>query len=178
MSSSKTDMSKTTKHILIIGGGIAGNALALFLHKASKHPLSVNEFTCTIYESYPPSEKVYLGGGLGLAPNGMAVLADLGLEEEIKKRAGVARWSRFWTEGGTQLGMWDHNGVYGENMYGMMRSTLYQVVSEALDKNGLKIEYKKKAVKIQETGDKVVVEFDDGSTAEGDYIISADGILP
>jgi len=167
---------KETRHILIIGGGIAGKALALFLHKAANHPLSRQDvkYTCTIYEAYPPSEKIYIGGGLGLAPNGVAVLADLGLQDQVKKRTGVARSSRFWTEGGYPLGVWDHAG-FEYDMYGMMRSTLYDILSEELQNKGLTIEYKKRASKIEEKGDKVIVQFEDGSTAEGDYIIGADG---
>jgi len=169
--------SKDNKHILIIGGGIAGKAFALFLHKASTHPLSLTKFTCTIYESYPPSEKIYIGGGLGLAPNGVAVLADLGLEGHIKERAGIARWSRFWSETGTQLGIWEHDGVYGTDMYGMMRATLYDILSEELATKRLTIEYRKRATKIEEKGEKITVHFEDGSIAEGDYIIGADGMI-
>ena len=167
---------KTTKHVLIIGGGVAGNALALFLHKASTHPLSKREFTSTIYEAYPRSEKVYLGGGLGLAPNGVAVLASLGLDAQVKKRAGVAKHSLFWSEGGTQLGRWDHDD-FGEYMYGMMRSTLYDILQEELENKGLKIEYQKRVVKVEEGKDQVIVEFADGSTAQGDYLVACDGII-
>ena len=166
---------KPTKHIIIIGGGVAGNALALFLHKAATHPLSTRHFTSTIYEAYPRSDKLYLGGGLGLAPNGVAVLASLGLDEEVKKRGGLAKYSSFWSEAGTSLGRWDHDG-FGEYMYGMMRSTLYDILNEEMDRKGLNVEYQKKAVKIEERGDKMLVEFADGTTAEGDYLVACDGI--
>ena len=169
-------MDKSKKHILIIGGGVAGNALALFLHKASTHPLSKRQFTSTVYEAYPRSEKVYIGGGLGLAPNGVAVLASLGLDEQVKKRAGVAKQSLFWSEGGTQLGRWNHDD-FGEYMYGMMRSTLYDILQEEMEKKGLKIEYQKRVVKVVEGQDKVFVEFADGSTAQGDYLVACDGII-
>jgi 2-polyprenyl-6-methoxyphenol hydroxylase-like FAD-dependent oxidoreductase len=165
---------KSTKHILIIGGGVAGNALALFLHKASIDPLSLRQFTCAVYEAYPRSEKIYIGGGLGLAPNGVAVLASLGLDEQVKKRAGIAKFSSFWTEGGTQLGHWNQDG-FGEHMYGMMRSTLYDILNEEMEKKKLKIEYQKRVVKVEGRGEKVFVEFADGSTAEGDYLVACDG---
>ena len=97
---------RPTKHILIIGAGVAGPAFALFLHKASTHPLSIRDFTCSIYEAYPPTEKLYVGGGLGLAPNGVSVLASLGLDEEIHRRAGVSKSSNFYTEAGTRLISW------------------------------------------------------------------------
>ena len=169
-----TEQDKLTQHILIIGAGVAGNALALFLDKASSHPLSKRKFTFTIYEAYPRTEKVYIGGGLGLAPNGVAVLASLGLEEEVRKRGGVAKGSTFWTEAGTSMGHWSHEG-FGDYMYGMMRSTLYDIVTEELEKKGLRIEYQKRAVKIEEKGDKVYVDFADGSSAQGDYLIACDG---
>jgi 2-polyprenyl-6-methoxyphenol hydroxylase-like FAD-dependent oxidoreductase len=163
------------KHILIIGGGVAGNALALFLLKAATHPLSTRTFTFAIYEAYPRSEKIYLGGGLGLAPNGVVILSSLGLQDQVKNRGGVVKHSYFWTEGGTRLGQWNHEG-FGDYMYGMMRSTLYDIINEELEKRGVSIEYKKRAVKIQERGEKVFVEFADGSSALGDYIIGCDGI--
>lgn len=170
-------MSSDSKHVLIIGGGIAGKALSLFLHKAFTHPLSVRKFTSTIYEAYPKSEKIYLGGGLGLAPNGIAVLASLGLDEQVRLRGGVCRRSIFWTEGGSELARWEHNsgGQFGEAMYGMMRSTVYDILSEELDKRGLTIEFEKRVLKVEERGEKVWVEFTDGTTAEGDYLIGCDG---
>lgn len=109
-----------------------------------------------------------------MAPNGVAVLSSLGLEEEVKKRGGVAKQSLFWSERGTQLGCWNHDG-FGEFMYGMMRSTLYDILNEEMVRKGLKIEHEKKAVKIEERGDKMVVEFADGTSAEGDYLIACDG---
>src|ERR1700754_2451882 len=100
---------KPTSHVLVIGGGVAGKTLSLFLHKASNDPRSVRYFTSTVYEAYPRTEKIYIGGGLGLAPNGVAILDMLGIGEEIKKRAGVARSSRFYSETGTELAKWEHD---------------------------------------------------------------------
>jgi len=59
----------------------------------------------------------------------------------------------------------------------MMRSTLYDVLSEELERRGLRIEFEKRVCKVEERGEKVWVEFADGTTAEGDYLIGADGIL-
>jgi 2-polyprenyl-6-methoxyphenol hydroxylase-like FAD-dependent oxidoreductase len=169
--------STESSHILIIGGGIAGKSLALFLDRATTHPLSVNKFTCTVYEAYPRSEKIYVGGGLGLAPNGIAVLSDLGLDEQVKKRTGITRKSNFWTERGRRLGEWKHEGMFGGDEYGMMRSTLYDILSEEFDRRGLVLEYGKRVVKVKEEGNKVVVGFEDGSSAKGDYCIGTDGLI-
>jgi 2-polyprenyl-6-methoxyphenol hydroxylase-like FAD-dependent oxidoreductase len=165
---------KRTQHILIIGGGVAGNALALFLLKAAQHPLTARPFTCSVYEAYPRSEKVYLGGGLGLAPNGIAVLASLGLDDEIKKRTGVAKFSTFFAEGGRVLARAGNDG-YGEYMYGMMKSTLYDIVREDLERKGIEIQYNKRVVKVEEKDDLVHVEFEDGTSAQGDYLVACDG---
>ncbi len=129
-----------------------------------------------IYEAYPRSEKVYIGGGLGLAPNGVAVLASLGLDGQVKKRAGAAKHSLFWSEGGTQLGRWNHD-EFGEYMYGMMRSTLYDILQEEMEKKGFKVEYQKRVVKVEERQDQVFVEFADGTTAQGDYLVACDGMI-
>jgi 2-polyprenyl-6-methoxyphenol hydroxylase-like FAD-dependent oxidoreductase len=77
------------------------------------------------------------------------------------------------------LASWSDDGdgepTYGEDMWAMMRSTLYDILSNDLEKKALAIEYGKRVVNVEERGDKVVVEFEDGSTAEGDYLIGADG---
>ena len=166
---------KPRKHILIIGGGVAGNALALFLHKANSHPLSVRKFTFALYEAYPQSEKEYVGGGLGLSPNGIAVLASLGLDKKLAERAGLAKCSSFWTDGGWQLGQWNHGGKADYDMYGLLRTTLYDVLREELERVGLGIHYEKRAVKVVENDDQVFVEFQDRTSAQGDYLIACDG---
>src|SRR6516164_4108023 len=66
-------MSDSPRRALVIGGGIAGPAVALFLARAGIEPV--------VLEAYPPSEDV--GGGLQIAPNGLRVLAELGLAEAL-----------------------------------------------------------------------------------------------
>jgi 2-polyprenyl-6-methoxyphenol hydroxylase-like FAD-dependent oxidoreductase len=72
---------KPTSIALIIGGGIAGRALSLFLKKAG--------ISSTVYEAYPYTQGV--GGGLNLAPNGMNVLDELGLAR-MSRRALPRPW--------------------------------------------------------------------------------------
>ena len=74
------------------------------------------------------------------------------------------------------MGHWNHDD-FGEYMYGMMRSTLYDVLQEEMGRKGLNIEYKKRVVKVEERQDKVVVEFADGATAQGDYLVACDGMI-
>jgi 2-polyprenyl-6-methoxyphenol hydroxylase-like FAD-dependent oxidoreductase len=60
--------------ILIIGGGIAGTATALALHKAG--------FQATVYEAHPDSAED-IGAFLTLASNGMRALAQFDAAEAV-----------------------------------------------------------------------------------------------
>ena len=66
-------MKSQNLHSIIIGGGIAGPALALLLKKAG--------ITSTVYEAHPRLEDV--GGGFTIAPNGMNVLEEVGVADSI-----------------------------------------------------------------------------------------------
>ena len=70
---------------LIIGGGIAGPVTAIFLKKAG--------IDAEVFEAWPYSTGI--GGGLQIAPNGMHVLAEIGLADEMIRRGSVARILRF-----------------------------------------------------------------------------------
>ncbi|HEX3060782.1 MAG TPA: FAD-dependent monooxygenase, partial [Usitatibacter sp.] len=60
--------------IAIVGGGIAGLAFALALHRRG--------LACTVYES--AREVKELGVGITLLPHGMRELTALGLEERLR----------------------------------------------------------------------------------------------
>src|ERR1700722_1279467 len=61
--------------IIIIGGGIGG----LSMYHALKKHITEPSTTVKIYEAYPNAAetKANIGGGLGLAPNGLRALASL-----------------------------------------------------------------------------------------------------
>ena len=62
-------MTQRPRKALIIGAGIAGPVAAIFLKEAG--------YEAELYEGWPHSTGV--GGGLQIAPNGMHVLAEIGL---------------------------------------------------------------------------------------------------
>ena len=64
-------------NVIIVGGGIAGLAFALQLHKRG--------ISCQVYESAP--EIKALGVGITLLPHAMRELSALGLEERLKEVA-------------------------------------------------------------------------------------------
>ena len=66
-------MKSQNLHALILGGGIAGPALALLLKKAG--------VSSVVYEAHGRLEDV--GGGFTIAPNGMNVLEEIGLAQSF-----------------------------------------------------------------------------------------------
>lgn len=154
--------------VLIIGGGIAGNALALFLHKVG--------IDCTIYEAYPYKDGV--GGGLGLAPNGMNVLAALGLVAKVKARSSLALENIFYNEHGTLLARFKNGSPekYGQPGISILRPALYDIMNDEIQQQGIRIEFQKRLNDLRQNGAKVTAYFDDGTQAEGDLLIGADGV--
>ena len=168
---------QTPLHVLIIGGGIAGLTLAAYLQKASSHPRSIRFVTSTVYEAYSLAEASDATGGFGIAPNGIAAFAPLGIAEGIVKESGINENMLFLTENGSVLGQWRIDKTeYEYPMMCIMRKDLQRLIRETLESDISKVEYGKKLVDVEELPDKVVAHFADGSSAEGDILIGADGM--
>lgn len=155
-------------HVLIIGGGVAGLALALFLKKAG--------ITCTIYEAY--AYKGEAGGGLNIAPNGMNVLAALGLADELAARGAITLEHCFRSENGKVLARIPYGDInkYGQPGVSMSRATLYEVLTNEINQSGIEIKYNKRLLSIDEYPTGVKANFEDGDSDSGDILIGADGI--
>lgn len=155
-------------NVIIVGGGLGGMALALFLHKAG--------IKSTIYEAYTYKQGV--GAGLGLAPNGMNVLAALGLAEKVKARGMLALENRFYNEHGRLLARIPNGSVeaYGQPAVSIMRPALYDILTEAIRERGIPLLFEKRLKTLTQTAKGVIAQFEDGSQAEGDLLIGADGI--
>ncbi len=157
-------MQKASKKALIIGGGIGGPALALFLKRAG--------IEAEIYEARETAE----GYSLGLSGNGMAVLQELGLD-----RAAFAEGSAV-TKGLIETGK---GRVLGESVLAsgelksvfIKRVPLGKILTDEVERQGIKIMRGKKLQNIEETSQGgVVATFADGTTAEGDLLIGCDGV--
>ncbi len=161
-------MSGSNPHVLIAGGGVGGPALALFLKKAG--------ISCAIYEAYPYTEGV--GGGLNLAPNGMNVLAALGLAESLASRATITHESVFMDERSRSLGRLPYGDPkrYGQPAVSMSRALLFGALAEELRRAEIPIHYEKRVNKVVENGATVTIFFTDGDSAQGDLLIGADGV--
>jgi 2-polyprenyl-6-methoxyphenol hydroxylase-like FAD-dependent oxidoreductase len=160
----------TPKCVLIIGGGIAGPVLALFLKQSG--------FCVHIFEaSSGPSDT---GGSLGLAPNGMNVLAAAGVIDAIREVSVTSHEWAFENQRGKLLACAvtkDHHSRHGQTGVMITRAALQRVLIERAEGQGISVNYNKRLTAIEDRpGQPVVAHFADGTSVEGDLIVGADGI--
>jgi 2-polyprenyl-6-methoxyphenol hydroxylase-like FAD-dependent oxidoreductase len=156
-------------HALIIGGGIAGASMALFLKRIG--------WEATIFEAYP--QRSDIGGGLQIAPNGMRVLKALGIANQIIKKGTIPTETRFQNQQGRVLARINKEmkEKYGQPSINILRSALHISLVEEVQKQGIEIQYKKRLVDLaNRENEQVVAYFEDGSEARGDILIGADGL--
>src|SRR5260221_5217023 len=93
------DMTQRPRKALIIGAGIAGPTTAIFLKQAG--------IEAEVYEAWPYATGI--GGGLQIAPNGMHVLAEMGLTSELTSRGSISESFDFYSQSGARLGSVNQN---------------------------------------------------------------------
>jgi 2-polyprenyl-6-methoxyphenol hydroxylase-like FAD-dependent oxidoreductase len=161
-------METTNKPIIIIGAGYAGLSLALFLKKAG--------ISSTIFEAYPDVKNI--GGGIGLAPNGINVLQELGLSERVIGAGKTIDYNNFRNYKGKFLARLKLNAIkkFGQPFMMISRATLQQILYQKAIEHGIEISFQKRLKDINEHIEGVTAIFDDESRVEGSLIIGADGI--
>src|SRR6202049_1805162 len=162
-------MTKRPRKALIVGAGIAGPVTAIFLKKAG--------IDAQLFEAWPYSTGI--GGGLQIAPNGMHVLAELGLADELIRRGSIAESFDFYSQSGRRLGSLNRNmkARFGQPAVNMCRATLNETIVNKAWCENVELFFEKRLVRIEDRPDQAVVaHFADGSSAEGDFLIGADGV--
>jgi FAD-dependent urate hydroxylase len=157
----RNDTPHSERRVLIAGGGIAGPILASFLRRIGVTPV--------IYEAQPePRDEA--GAFLNLSPNGLAVLETLGLREQVESLGTPT----------TSIALFNHRGrKLGENPQRTLlikRGLLNKALREAAQRDAVRIEFGKRLTDVSRTGAGVIAQFEDGSEAQGDLLIGADGI--
>jgi 2-polyprenyl-6-methoxyphenol hydroxylase-like FAD-dependent oxidoreductase len=153
---------------LIIGGGIGGLTTAIALHQ---HGIDFE-----VFEAAPELKPV--GAGIVMASNAMQVFQRLGIERKIIG-AGLEVQQAFGVDEKFKVisGL-DVKGKvaprYGIGSYAIHRGRLQQVLLSEIESN--KVYLNKRLASIQQSETKVIAKFEDGTSAEGDFIIGADGI--
>lgn len=154
---------------LIVGGGVAGPATALFLQRAG--------WEVEIFEANTEPDD-YAGLFLNLATNGLAVLDRLGLREQLVEAGHHAPQMVMWSSTGKRLGTVP-NGPAGAPERGSVvvrRGILHRALREAAIAAGIPFRFGARLEHIDETDASVRTTFADGSTATGDLLIGAEGV--
>ena len=162
-------MSPRSRKALIIGAGIAGPAAGILLHRAG--------IDCEIYEAWPYAKGI--GGGLQIAPNGMHVMEELGLARELIDRGSIAESFDFYSQAGRKLGSLnrDMERRFGQPAVNVCRAALNEILLDKAWSSCVSLYFEKRLIKIEDRGDQpIIAYFADGTTAEGDFLIGADGV--
>jgi len=166
MAASSTD----NLRVAIVGGGIGGLAAAAHLHRAGFRPV--------VYEQARVLGEV--GAGLVLAPNAVRLLRRLGVLGELAGRAVPLEvgWEfRRW-EDGRVLSAEDLAGscerLYGERTYTVHRADLHSAIAAAVPPGTIRLGAACTGVSVR--GDIAALSFADGTAAEADVVIGADGV--
>lgn len=153
--------------VLILGGGIAGLTTAIALQR--KH------IDFMVFEAVP--EITAVGSGISLAGNAMQALEKLSVADDVKAHGHLITSMIIQDEKGNYLSALDTRKFIEEHgMYNVAihRGDLHKVLLKNIPTE--KILTGKKAVRIQEKADGVVVMFADGSEQQGAAVIVAEGI--
>jgi FAD-dependent urate hydroxylase len=147
---------------LLIGCGIAGPVLAMFLRRIGVTPV--------IYERRPkPQDEA--GFFLNLAANGTDVLETLGIENRILEHGHRSEKLVFQNHANKQLGENQQETVL------IKRGHLAKILREEVLERGITIEFGKRLTDVEVPHkDMAIAYFDDGTEAHGDFLIGCDGI--
>src|ERR1700737_2898123 len=138
-------MTQRPRKALIIGAGIAGPVPAIFLKQAG--------IDAEVYEAWPYSSGI--GGGLQIAPNGMHVLAELGLAAEMIRRGSIAESFDFYSQSGARLGSINQNMKqrFGQPAVNMRRATLNEAILAKAQRENVEIAFENRLVSIEDRHD-------------------------
>ena len=157
------------KRVAVVGAGLGGLSVAGFLQRAG--------FLVTVYEQAPSFSRI--GAGIILSANAMKAFRRLGIEESlvetgIKPKSYV---SRAWNTGETMYEIFfdaASEAKYGGPYINIHRGDLHGVLEKVVTPNT--IVFNHRLVGLDETGDAVILAFDNGFRVEADIVIGADGI--
>ncbi|QZY28992.1 FAD-dependent oxidoreductase [Nocardioides coralli] len=154
---------------LVVGGGIAGPAVAQLLTATGWEALVLDDRPGTEDEE---------GLFLSLAVNGRRILRMLCLEDRLLEDAHPAPSLVMWGSGGKQLGVVP-TGPAGRPADGgvvVRRSWLQRVLHEGAERSGVELRRGQRVASVTAGEGVAAVTLADGSTEEADVVIGADGV--
>jgi salicylate hydroxylase len=159
-------MVKSRPRIVIVGGGIGG----LFAANA----LSAQGIPVVVYEQAPEIGEI--GAGVFLTPNSVRHLCRIGLEPAVEKwGARVGHDSRYFRHDGEPIAPVQVTDSSGWNAtFGMHRADLVEMLAKALPTGTVHAGHR--CTGFEQDGNICRVSFANGTSAEADVVIAADGI--
>ncbi|MGA0559888.1 FAD-dependent oxidoreductase [Larkinella sp. VNQ87] len=162
---------RTTRKALIIGCGIAGPVMALFLQEAG--------IESEIYEAQTaPRDEA--GAFLNLAPNGVNILKTLELDQWLSVAGFHSAGMDFFNGRGkllAQLESEDEEERFGSRNVVIKRGQLQRILRDEAVRRNIPIHWGKKITGLQPGGFQgIVAKFEDGSEAAGTFLVGCDGI--
>jgi 2-polyprenyl-6-methoxyphenol hydroxylase-like FAD-dependent oxidoreductase len=159
------------QRVVIVGCGIAGPALGMFLKR-----IGIEVVLC----ERRPDTAVDEGLFLGVAPNGMNVLADIGVHQGVEAISAPCCGFQFQNARGQVIGGIDrtHDGSrFGAHLQMVQRGDLHRVLTDAARAHGVDVQFSRELVGIDQTDSSIVVaRFADGTHEHGDALIGCDGL--
>ena len=165
--------------IIIVGAGIGG--LSAY-HALKKHLASLEStLSIVLVESHesPAAQSQFIGGGLGLAPNGLRAIASIAGQEavaHIQERAYPGSQMTFRNASGKLLGQMSvgRGERYGYTMSMLPRAVVHEALLPGIPESDVR--WGVKVVGVKENEENVMVEFADDTSETADLVIGADGV--
>lgn len=158
-----------TQKIAIVGAGLGGAAAATLLQQAG--------FKVDIYEQAPEFSRI--GAGIHMGPNIMKIFRRMGIEQQLSN---MGSHPDFWFSRDGASGDYMSRIPLGEfalKEYGAAYITVHRGDLHALQMSSIapgSVHFSKCLSTLEETANGVRLSFTDGTTAEADIVIGADGI--
>jgi 2-polyprenyl-6-methoxyphenol hydroxylase-like FAD-dependent oxidoreductase len=154
-----------TRRALIVGAGIGGLSAAIALRKAG-WDVHIFERAASLRE---------LGFGVGLAPNAMAALGELGVGETVQARGFEPTLGEMRRLDGTVLKRAAiPRGILGGPFVVSLRTALYGALLDAVGID--RVTAGSEATGFTVNGPRVTLHLAGGISAEGDLLVGADGV--
>ena len=159
------------KRVVIVGCGIAGPVLGMFLKR-----IGIEAVICERRAHEALDEGLFLG----IAPNGMNVLADLDLHRAVEAISVPCHGFQFQNARGVTIATLDRTEDaqrFGARLQMVLRGELHGVLTNAARAQGIPVRFGRRLVAIDRSdSSRVVAAFGNGETEDADVLIGCDGI--
>ncbi|MDI5980796.1 FAD-dependent oxidoreductase [Amycolatopsis magusensis] len=159
-----------TRTVLVVGGGIAGNALTVLLRRAG--------FAVDLVELREDWNST-TGSGITLQGNALRVLRKVGVLDLVLRDGFAFDELSLLSPDGTVVAVQSSGRVGGDDLpatVGMQRPRLQQILIDAVRASGAFVRLGRTVTAFEQDTDSVRVTFDDGTTGRYDLVVGADGV--